>query len=54
MEVESKDPIDGVEFRYAKVGDLYQIVDGNKISWRMVWKLRLQLRLKSLQQRIIT
>lgn len=29
---ESKDPIDGVEFRYAKVGDLYQIVDENKIS----------------------
>lgn len=29
---ESKAPIDGVEFRYAKVGDLYQIVDGNKIS----------------------
>ncbi len=31
-EGESKDPIDGVEFRYAKVGDLYQIMDGNKIS----------------------
>lgn len=27
-----QEPIKGVEFRYAKVGDLYQIVNGNEIS----------------------